>query len=317
MASKTGQKRSISVENMSPIPNSPTKSTNHLRCFVLNKSPLCPTKNGSMFSLNLCDQDPSTTVRAICFNKDMFTKIQPSTTYDIESFKYKKAYGPSNSLKLLFDSQTKTASQIQMSEQLYSVSQVLSGETANTRFLNLKAKVTDIDEAVMVGHYPDNKIKRIVYLADSTGHIDLVLWWDRAENINFEKGDVLMLENIVFSTFNNQISLTTTFETPMKVVSESMTVTSTERPKSDVVPLTSSVLAIKEFACTYSCIDCKKEIDVGDCKDVEVITCSTCSSMFLKSCAAVNNSCLVMLDDRKWFKACTSVSNLVVSVFIF
>ena len=48
-----------------------------------------------------------------------------------------------------------------MSEKLYSVSQVLSGETANTRFLNLKAKVTDIDEAVMVGHYPDNKIKRL------------------------------------------------------------------------------------------------------------------------------------------------------------
>ena len=55
--------------------------------------------------------------------------------------------GPSNSLELLFDSQTNfttAGSQIQMSEQLYSVSQVLSGETANTRFLNLKAKVTDI-----------------------------------------------------------------------------------------------------------------------------------------------------------------------------
>ena len=109
MASKTGQKRSISVEDMSsfPIPNSRTKSTKCLRCFVLNKSPLnlnfafegfvlnkSPTKNESMFSLNLCDQDPSTTVRAVCFNKDMFTKIQPSTTYDIESFKYKKAYWP-------------------------------------------------------------------------------------------------------------------------------------------------------------------------------------------------------------------------------
>ena len=166
----------------------------------------------------------------------------------------------------------------------------------------------------MVGHYPDNKIKRIVHLADSTGHIDLVLWRDQAESINFEKGDVLMLENIVVSTFSNQISLTTTFERQMKVVSESMTVTSTEHPKCDVVPLTSSVLAIKEFACTYSCIDCKKEIDIGDCKDVEVITCSTCSSMFLESCASVNNRCLVMLDDRKWFKACTSVSNLAVSV---
>ena len=68
----------------------------------------------------------------------------------------------------------------------------------------------------MVGHYPDNKIKRIV-----------------------KKGDVLMLENVV-STFNNQISLTTTFETQMKMISELMTVTLTEHPKSDVVPLTSS-----------------------------------------------------------------------------
>ena len=54
-----------------------------------------------------------------------------------------------------------------------------------------------------------------------------------------------MLENVVASTFNNQISLTTTFETQLKMVSESMTVTSTERPKSNVVPLTSSVIAVK------------------------------------------------------------------------
>ena len=87
MASDTGQKRGISVEDMSsfPIPNSPTKSTKRLRCFALNKSPLRLTKNESMFSLNLCHLDPSTTVRAVCFNKDMFTQIQPSTTYDVES----------------------------------------------------------------------------------------------------------------------------------------------------------------------------------------------------------------------------------------
>lgn len=54
-----------------------------------------------------------------------------------------------------------------------------------------------------VGSYSDNKSKRNVHLADNTGHIDLVLWRDRADNAEFEEGDVLDLENMILSEFNN------------------------------------------------------------------------------------------------------------------
>ena len=122
-----------------------------------------------------------------------------------------------------------------------------------------------------------------------------------------------MLQNVVVSTFNHQISLTTTFKTQMQVISESMTVTSSEHslPKSNVVSLTTSILAINEFTCNYSCIECKKEINAGACKEVAAITCPTCGTIFLKSSVSVNNNCMVMLADRKWFQAHTSVSNFV------
>ncbi len=58
------------------VPNSPRRSTSTLTCPVLNKSPIKPTRNGSMFSLNLYDSDQSTTIRAVCFNEDIFPKIQ-------------------------------------------------------------------------------------------------------------------------------------------------------------------------------------------------------------------------------------------------
>ena len=46
----------------------------------------------SMFSMNLCDKDPSTSVRAVCFDEDVFDKVGANTTYEIESFKYGNAY---------------------------------------------------------------------------------------------------------------------------------------------------------------------------------------------------------------------------------
>lgn len=65
----------------SPVPNSPQRCSKKLTCAVLNKSPLRPTKNGSMFSLDLCDNQPSSTIRAVCFNKDMFPNFETNVTW--------------------------------------------------------------------------------------------------------------------------------------------------------------------------------------------------------------------------------------------
>lgn len=149
----------------SPVPNSPQRCAKKLTCAVLNKSPLRPIKNGSMFSLNLCDKDPSSTIRAVCFNTDLFSNFETDVTYDLESFKVKKAFGNSSSLELLLDNDTKVstaASQLKITDHTFNISQILRKETENIRFINLKAKVTSIGDSISVGTYPDNKSKRSI-----------------------------------------------------------------------------------------------------------------------------------------------------------
>lgn len=188
-----------------------------------------------MFSLNLCDKEPSSTIRAVCFNKDMFPNFEMNVTYDLESFKLRKAFGNSSTLELLLDHDTNFSTatslqQLQITDHTFNISQILRHETDNIRFINLKAKVTSIGDATLVGTYPENKTKRTIYLADSTGHIELVLWREQAENIEFSKGDVLSLQNLLLSTFNNQLSVTSSFETVITTLNEEMTVPSTQHP---------------------------------------------------------------------------------------
>lgn len=297
----------------SPVPNSPQRCSKKLTCAVLNKSPLRLTKNGSMFSLNLCDNQPSSTIRAVCFNKDMFPNFETNVTYDLESFKLKKAFGNSSSLELLLDRDTKVStatSQLTVADHTFNISQILRNETENIRFINLKARVTSIGDPILVGTFPDNKTKRTIYLADNTGHIELVLWRERAENIEFGKGDVLSLQNVVLSTFNNQLSVTSSFETVITTLNEEMTVASTQHPlpKSNVVSLETFIVAIKEFICTYTCIDCRKQIDPGAYMESPTITCPTCSTMFLKESTQLSNHCMVRLNNKQWFSANTGVS---------
>ena len=138
----------------------------------------------------------------------------------------------------------------------------------------------------------------------------MVLWREQANNIGFTEGNVIILENVVVSKFNSQCSLTTTFETLITVVEESMTIASTQhpRPKSDVVSLNTSILAIKEFSCMHTCIDCRSEITSDHHMRALAITCPTCSTTFLKQEAQLSNHCMILLSDKKWVKAHTRVS---------
>ena len=52
----------------------------------------------------------------------------------------------------------------------------------------------------------------------------MVLWRERAENVSFKTGDVLSLANVVVSSFNRQVNVTTSFETTISVVNEVMEV---------------------------------------------------------------------------------------------
>ena len=308
-------KNKTTIEDIksSPAPQSPSKSKKKLTCAVLNKSPLRQTKVGSMFSMNLCGEEPSSTIRAACFEGEMFSTFQLNTTYDFNSFKIKKAFGNSNSVELLVDQSTTvttSTSQLSLEKRSYNISQILRNQTDNTKFINLKAKVMNIDDPSVVGSYPHNKTKRSMHLADHTSHIEFVLWRERADNFHFSEGDVLSLENAVVSNFNNTINLTTTFETTITKVDELITVVTTKRPlpKSNLVSLQSSILAIKEFSCAYTCIECRKDIEPGPFNNRRVINCPTSSTVFLKYSAILSNRCSVLLTNKQWLTASTGVS---------
>jgi hypothetical protein len=180
--------------------SSPRKSEKIAKCAVLTKSSLKETKRGKMFSMTLCDQNTTSTIRAVCFQDVMFDKFEVTRTYDLKSFKIKKGMGSGNDVEMLITEETEVAeSLIRFNIEImwFKLSQIVRQHTQNIRFLNLKAKITSIEDLLTVGKYPDHKQKRDVHLADDTGQITLVLWRERAKTIHFKEGDVITIENAV------------------------------------------------------------------------------------------------------------------------
>lgn len=145
-------------------PQSPQKCSQKLTCAILTKSPLRPTKNGSMFSLSLCDKDPSSTLRAVCFNEDMFSKFETTGIYDFQKYKLKKGFGSLNQVELLIDQFTmveKAEIQLKIKGSSFTISQILRGETQGIRFINLKAKVTSFHSKIsaQLVHTPATKAR--------------------------------------------------------------------------------------------------------------------------------------------------------------
>ncbi|KAK3745928.1 hypothetical protein QZH41_003072 [Actinostola sp. cb2023] len=172
-----------------------------------------------MFSMRLCDQDPSSTTRAVCFDETMFESFEVMKTYEMECYKVKKGFGYENDIEVLIDSDTKvkeSVTQFKMERSNFTVGQIVRGATENIRFKHLKGKVLSIEDIVTVGRYPDQKEKREIVLADKTGEISLVLWRDRAKEISFKKGDVLKIENAVVGSFNKRLYMTTSMETSLE-----------------------------------------------------------------------------------------------------
>ena len=230
----------------------------------------------------------------------------------MKQYKIKKGFGSSNNVELLVDQFTiaqKAETQFEIKDCFFTISQILRGEATNIRFINLKAKVTSIEDTRIVGSYPENKAKRQITLADETGHMNLVLWRERAENINFIEGDVLALQNMVVSNFNNHVSLTTSFDAGITKLEEQMSVSQPKAfPKSNVTSLETLILALKEFNCTFKCISCRMDINQNATCTSPMLKCPTCSTMFLKNTAQLNNQCMVLLPNNQWFTANTRVS---------
>jgi hypothetical protein len=103
-------------------------------------------------------------LRAVCFNENHFPKFEASRAYDMSSFKIKKAYGNASSVEMLVDNKllvvpaTKQFRIVGCST--FKICEILRGKTSDTRYINLKAKVTKMYESFLVGAPPDCKMKR-------------------------------------------------------------------------------------------------------------------------------------------------------------
>ena len=309
------KRKSITINEIKalPVSKSPRKCSEKLACVVLSKSEVRPTRSGVIFSMNLCDGDRNSTLRTVCFDEELYGKVEKSKSYEIDGYKIKEAYGNSGGVEMVVDADTLFVPATTPLEiagcSSFKIAQILRRETENTRYFNLKAKVVKIEEALTVGSHGDTKLKREIILADETGQIALVLWREKAAEVGFKEGDVVSLQNIDVSIFNKQINVTTSFETT-KMIDEAMEVKEVPalRPKSNVASVVSSILAIKHFRCWYKCMLCKNSIMPEQYVRSDTLRCSSCSGIFLKSLVQMSNQCHVMLCHKKWYAANTGVS---------
>ena len=309
------KRKSTTIEEIkgSPVPKSPRKIVENLTCAIVNKSDLRSTKNGKMFSMNLCDQSSKATMRAVCFNERMFPNFEASKSYDISSFKIKKAFSDNDSIEILLDrdayvNSAATEVPVVACSNL-KIKDILAQAKNPPRFINVVAKVMTIHKPCEVGTFPDMRVKREITLADETGQIDLVLWRQRAENVDFKTGDVLSLQNVVVSTFQDQTTVTTSFETSLNVIEKDIAVTEEAKALDKTVQMKATVLAIKNFQSVSKCFLCKSAIMPQQSHAQSLtIDCTTCGSSFLKTKGGFSNQCLLMLSDHNWYNARTSVS---------
>ena len=290
-------------------PESPQKCRETLHCAVLTKSPLKPTKNGQMFTMSLCEGDPSSCIRAVCFEESMFEQFSTKQSYDIECFKLKKAFNTnSGNVEVMIDNATiikEAADKFQIENQSFNIAQRLKKECQRHRFIDVTAKVIGVEDVCVVGKHPNILEKRDVKLADESGFISLVLWKERAVKFNFHVNDVT-------TTFNNNIMLTTAFESTITKVGKDINVPAggrqPGRKRSLISSVESDVLAIKDFKAVYKCFCCKGEIDCSGGSQL-LITCCTCGTVFLSSSASIINECKVLLSyNQQWFFANSAVS---------
>ena len=120
-----------------------------LKCAVLTKSALHQIRKGNMFSMTLCDVDPTSMIRAVCFDSNVFDLFMATKTYDLRGFKLEKGFGNDNDVEILISGETKVTeslSQFAIDKRSLKISEILHRESSNVRFFNVKSKVISIED---------------------------------------------------------------------------------------------------------------------------------------------------------------------------
>ena len=144
------------------LTSSPRKTNYPLKCAVLTKGRLKPTAKGDkMFTMTLCDANPNSTVKASCFHEKYYDILQPLETYIFTGYKAKTGFAGST-MQINMDSSTqieKSATQYKLERSTFSIAQVLRKETQHVKMLNIRCKITNIDEVKTVGQKPKQFLK--------------------------------------------------------------------------------------------------------------------------------------------------------------
>ena len=139
----------------------------------------------------------------------------------------------------------------------YDIAAILRSNGDDMPMVNLKAKVTRIEEPSLVGSPPKSKMRRMVYLTDSTGSLAVAFWREQTGSIDFSVGDVVKVENLTLSTWNKQVSANVSSQSRFTIVDEKMDITKAVLPKkSNVVSMEVCKKGVKDFQTTCKCIGC-------------------------------------------------------------
>ena len=73
------------------------------------------------------------------------------------------------------------------------------------------------------------------------------------------------------------------------------------------IKLTTTILAMKNFETSFKCFLCQSTI-MSPKLEMTTTNCSICGGSFLAKLTGISSQCFVMLANRKWYKASTTVS---------
>ena len=127
-----------------------------------------------MFTIMLCDEDISSTIKAVCIYEDRYDEFEVSSTYVLERFKIKKM---GSAVELHIEpatNVTKALTQFNIEKHQFNLAQIIRGETANSPYVHITAKVIYVAEIESVCANQINK--REIQIADESAHSCLVLW---------------------------------------------------------------------------------------------------------------------------------------------
>ena len=284
-------------------------------CAIASKSPMKHIKTGKMFSMTITDEDPTSFIRAVCFNDQLFSSLEVHKTYRLKSFKVQKGYGKqSGNLEVVLDNTSNvelSPKQFAVKPVFLNVASILRSTDNSMPFVNTKGKITRTEEPNLVGSPPDSKMKRIVYLTDATGSLNVAFWKDQALKINFKLGNVVNVENLRLSTWNGMVTGNASPETSFVTIDKEIQITQAVLPKpSNIISLDTSIKAIKDYSVTSKCVNCKTTPHLSSPGMVTV--CEKCNTTYLKENCRKDACCMLLLTEprRQWYTAFTQVLSL-------